>query len=294
MTQTREKIRFILNPKAGHGLGNTLRQAISTLFSDDAYDVELVTTTHAGHATELGRDAIGKGYNTVVAVGGDGTVNEVAQALAGSGTSLGIIPTGSGNGFARYFKIPAIPDQALSVIRNGRRFHADSMEVNGRFCINIAGAGFDAFIAGLFAMKRKRGVLTYMKLVIGRYFSYRPRQYSITFNGKTYEGPALLISFANGTQYGNDALIAPAADPGDGLLDLVILRKVPWYKVPAVLRRLYKGSLCAHPCMDCYRIRSAKLVSEEPMHVHADGEPLVPVGTLDVQLHPSTNWILVP
>jgi YegS/Rv2252/BmrU family lipid kinase len=290
----RRKIRFIFNPKAGHGFGAELQQRVANEFDPMTFKVACAETVRAGHATELATQALHDGFDTVVAVGGDGTINEVARTLAGTNVALGILPTGSGNGFARYFKIPESVPGALAVIRQGRQVRVDSMEVNGRFGINIAGAGFDAYIADLFSRQPTRGVLTYMKLVLREYFGYRMQDYRITFGDRQVEGPALLVAFANGTQFGNDALIAPTADPCDGMLDLVILRKAPWYLVPGTLRRLYKGTLCSGPYTECHRVRTAVLTTRLPVYAHIDGEPLPPLQRLEVRVHPGSNRLLVP
>ncbi|MFI5218412.1 MAG: diacylglycerol/lipid kinase family protein [Bacteroidia bacterium] len=291
---TNKRIRFILNRKAGTGLNNAITKAVVDNFSNHKFDTEILYTKYPKHAIELSRQAVSENYDVVVAVGGDGTVNEVAQSLKNSKTSLAIIPTGSGNGFARHFKIPMKMEKALDVIKNGNTVCIDSLLVNDKFCINIAGIGFDAYIAHLFANYGKRGFNTYIKLVLKKYFHFHDNNYSVEYDSNLINSPALLISVANATQYGNNARIAPNAIPDDGIIDLTILRRVPVWHFPTVFIKIFLGKLETSKYARMIRSNSFKINSDKHMFVHLDGEPVEPCSEIIAAICPKTNLLIVP
>jgi diacylglycerol kinase family enzyme len=168
-----KKIRFIINPHSGTGKKEMLPELIQSSIDKSIFNAEICFTKAPGHATELSREAVANGYEIVVAVGGDGSVNETASALINSKTALGIIPTGSGNGLARHLGIPVHAGKAIAVLNSGKIDVIDSLLANDRFCIGTLGVGFDAHIAHLFSISNKRGYLTYIKLVLKEFVSFR-------------------------------------------------------------------------------------------------------------------------
>lgn len=289
-----KKIRFLLNPKAGHGNSRKLNSLIPGFYHSTQHHIEIVQTEFAGHAHELAKDAAEKNFFAVVAAGGDGTVNEVAGALAGSGTALGIIPSGSGNGFARHFGIPMNVKDALAITDTGKIITTDSLLVNQKFCINMAGTGFDAHIARLFASFGKRGLASYVRLVKREYFSYPERNFEIEMDGTIINRKALVIEAANGSQFGNGARIASLARVDDGMADLVVLRKISLAAMLPVLIKLFNGSL--HRSANVETLKGKKIVikSNEPMELHVDGEPAGNHEKIEIIIREKTNLLIVP
>lgn len=269
----KKKICFILNPKAGAGLNKTIADIVKQSFNENDFETEIFFTERAGHATELCSSAVKNQFDIVAATGGDGTINETAQALKHTRTALAIIPTGSGNGFARHFKIPLNIEKAIEVIKTGSIVTVDSLLINGKFCLNIAGAGFDAHIAHLFANYGTRGFISYIKLVMKEYSSYREKKYTIEFDDKKLNRTAFLIAIANATQFGNGAKIAPLAGTDDGIIDLTILKKIPIYKIVFVLAKIFNGNLAGSAYAEILKSKSFIISSDEDILTHIDGEP---------------------
>lgn len=292
--KVRKKIRFILNPKAGSGLNDAITKLVVSSFSPHVFDIEILFTNHAKHAIELSRNAVVKKIDVVVAVGGDGTVNEIAQSLKNTETALAIIPTGSGNGFARHFKIPLKIEKAIQVIKAGKIISVDSLLINDQFCMNIAGIGFDAYIAKLFASYGKRGFASYAKLVSKEYFSFKERNYTVEFEDRKINTPAFLIAVANGSQFGNGAKIAPLASADDELIDVTILKKVTAINIPAVILKMFSGILCKSKYVEILKSKSFVITSAEEMTTHLDGEPNGNVKKLTAGISPKSVRLIIP
>ncbi len=292
--ERKKKLWFIINPKSGHGMNKKLFRLIGKTFPESHFEFEIKMTERSRHAVGISEEAVKNLSDAVIVAGGDGTINEAAQPLRNTPVALGIIPSGSGNGFANYFKIPHDVRSALEVVRTGKTKTIDSITVNNRFCINLAGTGFDAYIAFLFSKKKKRGFTTYIKLVIQKYFGYDERVYRIELNGTLLDRRALLISLANGNQFGNGAKIAPHALADDGLMDVVIMKKNSWWNIPMVINSLFADRFIADSFAELHQTRSVIISGSEPMYLHLDGEPEGPFEKIEAQIHPMTNKIIVP
>ncbi|MCC6385410.1 MAG: diacylglycerol kinase family lipid kinase [Bacteroidia bacterium] len=277
-----KKFLFILNPKAGQGMNPSVKEYIRSVFNTE--EAEIKFTQYAGHAAELSTEAVTKNLFAVVAVGGDGTVNEVATALVHCNTALGIIPLGSGNGFSNFLKIPSNLKEALQIIRNGNIRVIDSFQANNHFGINLAGAGFDALIAFQFSNSKKRGLINYARLVLKNYFGYAEENYTVSIDGKEIKRKALLVEVANGNQFGNRAVIAASACLDDRLLDVVILRKGLLYQVPLLVTGLFSGKKLSPSVAEYFTGKHIKISSESEMFLHTDGEPLPSSKLLDVKI----------
>lgn len=267
-----KKIVFILNPKAGHGLNRHIEEKIDTVFQGNDFSINKVYTEYSGHATVLSRNAASENYYAAVAIGGDGTVNEVAAGLVNSNTAIGIIPMGSGNGFSNFLKIPHNVEKALTIIKTGRPETIDSFTVNGRFGINVTGAGFDAFVAHQFAHAGKRGFVTYIKLVMKSYFGYKEQEFEFEIDGEKFKRKAFLAEIANGAEFGNRAVIAAPALADDGWLDVVIIRKTNLFNLPFTLYRIFSGSMLGRKVAEYYRGKRIVIRSASDMYIHVDGE----------------------
>lgn len=288
------RVAVIVNPVAG--VRGTLERARRR--AEHAHDVlssaniepEILITQRGGHARELALGAVERGARIVVAWGGDGTVNEVASALAFGPAALGVIPAGSGNGLARMFRIPSDPDRALARMLQAADRRIDLGEVNGRLFVNVAGVGFDAHVAERFATleRSRRGFLRYAAIVARELGRYQAGAYAVTLDGRElHPRPAFLVSFANGRQWGNGAVIAPAAATDDGLLDAVIVDARSLAGTIGALPRLFSGSVDRLRGVQIVQVKTAEVVAQaDRLLCHVDGEPLEAGAVARVRVHP--------
>jgi diacylglycerol kinase (ATP) len=293
MASEKESILFIVNP-ISHGMKRLdFQNAVEHNLDKGRFTYSIVYTEYAQHATELALQAVKDRVKIVAAVGGDGTVNEVAKALIRTDTSLAIIPVGSGNGLARHLGIPTGVVNALRALNRAQPAVIDTALMNGRPFLAIAGVGFDAHVAEKFASFGKRGLFSYCQVVLKEFSRYHPRCYRMAIDGNRMIRKAFILTCANGSQYGNDCIIAPQARMDDGFLDLVVISDVPFYAIPEFLYRLRQGTL--HRWRGCETHRFKKLVIEHPsMQVHLDGEPLDNEKRLEIEVQPASLKILVP
>jgi YegS/Rv2252/BmrU family lipid kinase len=240
-------------------------------------------------------EAAVNGFDVVYAVGGDGTVHEIAKRLIGTPLALGILPTGSGNGFARHVGLPTVPRNALLACRGGRIVTIDTAEVNGRPFVGVMGVGFDAFIADRFAASSTRGMRTYVREGLRGYVNYEPLEYELTIDGATSMRRAFVIAVANSSQYGNNARIAPLASLQDGVLDLVVIERASPLHAPMLLARLFAGTLHRSRGVHAVQGRNITIRRPSPGPAHLDGEPVGDLGrTLEVRVRPLSLKVLVP
>jgi diacylglycerol kinase (ATP) len=288
----KQKIRFIINPISGGGKNRHLAPVILSHMDTARFDCEFSFTERARHATELSREAAQAGYYAVVAVGGDGSVNEVGQGLAGSRTALGIIPRGSGNGLAHHLRIPVTLSSAVRRINEGKITPIDSLSINEHICMGIAGIGFDAHVAHEFARQPKRGLITYCKVIFSEYGKFASIPFEFSIGGQEYRREAFLITFANSSQYGNMARIAPQADVQDGMMEVCVLRKVPVLKTLSFVWKLFTRQCHTSPFLEIIRTPEITIYNYEGRILHIDGEPVYTGSTVHVQVrHLSVNVI---
>lgn len=254
---------------------------------DPLFIAETRTTKGPGHATRIVSEYLSRHHpDLVIAVGGDGTVNETAGPLIHHSAALGIIPTGSGNGLARFMGLPMNPVKAIQRLNNARILEIDVGQVNGRNFICTAGIGFDAHIGKLFASGTKRGLWGYTELVIREYMQYHPREYSIRTNGKSHTRKAFLITIANAGQYGNNAYISPHALINDGFLELCTLAPFPKLQAPELGIRLFTRSMHKSRFFDSARITRATIRLPGDIDFHLDGEHLRTRDFLEISILP--------
>lgn len=268
----KKTIRFIINPVSGVGKQKGIEEKIKANLNHDIFDCEVSYTKAAKHATELAREGAEKNMDFVIAVGGDGTVNEVAKGLIHSETAMGIIPMGSGNGLALHLNIPVDPIKAIQLINTCHVRKMDTCTANGVPFLNVSGIGFDSHIAHKFAEAGTRGISTYLRLVVSEWWNYNNKKYILEYDNKKIETDAIMISFANGTQFGNNFLISPESVDNDGLLDICILKKFPALKIPSVLYHALNRQMHEFPHMEIISSASIRITQEDD-HVHIDGEP---------------------
>jgi diacylglycerol kinase (ATP) len=289
-------IAIIINPVSGgtRGLPPSARTELAwNVLAAAAENGEVALTTGRNHAYELARDARARGARLVVAWGGDGTINEVARALEGGGTPLGIVPGGSGNGLARELGVDSRPARAIADALRAEPRVIDAGSLGDRMFFNVAGIGFDAHVAACFDREpgSARGFLTYIRVSARELRRYRPASYRLDEEG-TFQ-PAFLIAFANAGQYGNGARIAPAARVDDGRLDVVVFRERSRLATCAALPRLFTGGAARVAGWSCRPAARMVVESERPMTFHVDGEPVAGGTRLEARVHPGALRVCV-
>jgi YegS/Rv2252/BmrU family lipid kinase len=284
-------VAVIINPVSGGARPGAARLraevALATVERHGDH-AEVFVTERAGHAREIARAAARRGVRLILAWGGDGTINEVASALAFDDVPLGVVPSGSGNGLAAALHVSRRPADAIAAALAAEPRPIDLGEVEGRLFVNVAGVGIDAYVAAQFnqAGNLRRGFATYTRLTGRALLSYAPEPYCINSEDLHTKVRALLISVANGPQFGNNARIAPGARVDDGLLDLVVVEERSRLCTILNLPRLFSGRADRVPGYMTARIRKATIESERPMTFHVDGEPVEAGTTLRVRVHP--------
>ncbi|MEN8115726.1 MAG: diacylglycerol kinase family protein [Bacteroidota bacterium] len=270
-----KKYFFIINSKAGiHKRGKGITEKILEILSGKLVNYEWAVTEKPGHAPELAKKAVSEGFDFVVAVGGDGTVNEVAKGLAGSDVTLGIIPTGSGNGLARHLKISQNLVKAIDTILNNKTSYIDLWKLNDQLFLSVAGNGFDAEIAHKMSLSQKRGRWKYIKLVIKRSLSFNPIDIELVANQSIIKQRVLMITFANSSQFGNNAYISPKAKTDDGLIDVVIIEPVCKILYPVVGLAILLKKIHWFKFHKLYRVKNAVLNNSSSELFHIDGDPV--------------------
>jgi len=280
------KYLFILNPKAGRKKNaRVLTDAIDLHMKTSGFYYEFAFTTAAGDATRIAREAVGKQFDIVVAVGGDGTVNEVGSALVETKAALGIIPLGSGNGVARSLDIPQKIDKAIDVLLSRKIIEIDIGTLNEEGFIGIAGTGYDALVGKKFQTFGARGPLPYFLISLKEYLRYRYQKYNLQINDERFSVKALMVTFANTKEYGNGAVIAPEADPSDGVINVCIIRPQGLWGAIRAAYMLFNSTIDKHPGYIAGKCRSAMVEAEgEPMYIHRDGEPVEMVDRIEVAI----------
>lgn len=289
----KKKICFIVNPISGVGRHKVVEKLIDQHLNRTLFDYEIVYTKAAKHATELAKLAVANNFNIVVAVGGDGSVNEVARGLIGSTTAMAIMPAGSGNGFARHMKIPLDLKKAMNIINDAKEASIDTIQLNNETFINVAGVGFDAHIGWEFAKFGKRGFSSYLKVIIREFPKFKAQDYELIINGTSLHKKAFLISFANGSQWGNNAHIAPLADVADGLMDIAILKNFSFWNVISIGYKLFRKTIHLSPHLETIKTKEV-LVKQTNTIAHIDGEPIEVGHSISIKVNPLSLRVIIP
>jgi YegS/Rv2252/BmrU family lipid kinase len=291
----KKNILFVVNPIAGHSQKEEFPDFVKRMLDHDQFNYRIEFTQYAGHAILLGIDAANEGIDMVVAVGGDGTINEVARGLINSETTLGIIPSGSGNGLARHLNIPLNFEGALQLINSGKKSKIDTGIINGQTFVSIAGVGFDALVADLFAKEPNRGFLTYFKIVATHYQRYKPESYTIVLdNQQIIKTTALFISLANSNQFGYNTTIAPEAELNDGLLDVCIIEKPNIFDMPLIINLMLLKIIHKSKFVQIFKVKSLEIKRTKNKVVNIDGEPIKLEKDLKIEVNPLSLNIIIP
>ena len=282
------KIRFIINPKAGTGKQKGIENHIAKYLEN----YEVMYTRKAGDASKISEDAVKKNIDGVIAVGGDGTVNECLKPLIYTNTALGVIPCGSGNGFAYHIGMKQTTKEAIKQLKKTKIESIDSCSANGMPFVNVSGIGFDAHISKLFSKFKKRGFLNYIRLIL-KEINYKPQEYNIQYNNTNKKVTAYMISFANASQYGNDAKISPMANIQDGLLDFVIVKRFPKWEIPFFLLKIFNGKVHLSKHIEIIQSKKMKITTQNTL-LHLDGEPYDTESPVTINLLENSLKIIKP
>lgn len=288
------KVRLIINPISGTRNKAGLDRMVIDSLSPLGWEVEVVYTKGHGDATRLALSAIEKNCDTVLAAGGDGTINETAAALCGTGVVLGILPCGSGNGLARHLGIPVDLREGLRVILENHPVDIDYATVNERKFFCTCGVGFDAAVSAAFALKKTRGKFTYLQSTFETYANYEPEFYTISANGKKLTVKAFLVAVCNASQYGNNAYIAPSASINDGLLDVTIIHAGNALSTALVGVDMMTGMIERNMLIQTFRTDNIVIQRERRGPSHLDGEPLEMDDCLDIRCHHNGLRVFTP
>ncbi|HDR88354.1 MAG TPA: diacylglycerol kinase family lipid kinase [Bacteroidetes bacterium] len=289
------KVFFVVNPAAGTSSKRNLPGLIKNYLDPGRFDPVVRFTEKPGHAREIAKEGVEQGVPLIYAVGGDGTVNEVAGALINTPAVLGILPMGSGNGLARHFRLPLMVRRSLKLLEKGKVVTMDYGMVNKIPFFCTAGVGFDAYVGKLFSEDPSRGGAVYVRKALEALFRYKPDDYTLIINGKQLGIHAFLVTFANASQYGNEAFIAPAADITDGLMDVVIFSSFPLIVAPALGIRLFTRMIDKSRFVQMIRCEKALLYGpSEKMVIHYDGETHQCGREMEVEIVKAGLRILVP
>ena len=270
----RRHILAIINPVSGKGSKDKIPRLIDTVVDHDLNDVSIVMSEYAGHAREIAAQAASDGIDIVVAIGGDGTVNEVGSAVCGTETAMAIVPCGSGNGLARHLRISMNASRAFQVLNNGVVGKFDYCTVNGRPFFCTCGMGFDAAVSDKFANDGTRGFITYIKTALAEYLKYKPQEYLIDIDGNKLSEKAFVIACCNAAQYGNNAFIAPRATMQDGLIDVTVMHPFSIVSSPIIGARLFLKQLNHDNHVSIYRGKRVVIERQHDDIIHIDGDPI--------------------
>ena len=292
-TMNKKKIIFILNPISGTVSKAGIPGLIEERLDKEKFDCRIAETKYAGHATELAQQAARQGIDIVVAVGGDGTVNEVGRALVNTKTAMGILPCGSGNGLARHLNLPMNLKKCIDILNDCDIHTLDYGLINRHPFFCTCGMGFDAFISMKFAEAGKRGPITYMQKILEEGLSYQPETYEIEDEEGTRRYKAFLVSAANASQYGNNAYIAPQASMSDGLLDIIIMEPFDLIEAPQVAIELFNKTLDKNLKIKTFRASHIHIHRKSEGIIHYDGDPVMADADVDISIVPKGINIVV-
>ncbi len=283
----KKRIVFVVNPISGTQGKKAILKWIDERLDRSIYDYSIVKTEYAGHASQIAAVAVQDKVDVVVAIGGDGTINEIARSLVHTDTALGIIPCGSGNGLARHLRIPMEPKAAIDILNQGNNVCIDYGKINNIPFFCTCGVGFDAFVSLKFADSGKRGLLTYLENTLHESLTYQPETYIIENEEGTVKYKAFLIACGNASQYGNNAYITPHASLTDGLMDITIMEPFTVLDVPSLSFQLFNKTLDQNSRIKTMRAKKIKIHRQHDGVMHFDGDPLMAGKELEVEIIPA-------
>ncbi len=289
----KKNITFLINPISGGKTKLNFPDLAAKFIDTRQFDPTFIFTEGPGHAHTMATERVKGDTDILVAVGGDGTINEIASAMDGSGKIMGIIPYGSGNGLARSLGISLNERRAVQTLNNLNVNQIDTGTFNGKSFFNMAGIGFDAHISAIFANNVKRGLGGYVKTTVNEISNYKCQHYVLEIDGKSINRDAFMISIANSSQFGNNAHISPFASLKDGLLDVVITKPFPLYQFPVLGYRMFSRSTHRSKYVVILKGREIRITRQGDGAIHLDGEPYDMGSELQINIKPLSLSVLV-
>lgn len=283
---------FIINPVAGGKSKDKVPALIDQHLDRNVFTYDIVLTQAPAEARMLATQGISN-YDVIVAVGGDGTVNEIASALAGSKAIFAIIPYGSGNGLSRFLDIPMDTAEAIKNLNHLYVETIDGAKFNGKWFFNMAGMGFDAHISEVFSHQKKRGFITYFESAVKEIVNYKPQDYLLTIDGTEYNREAFMLSFANSSQYGNNAHVSPKASVQDGLIDVCVIKPFPLYRFPEMGLRMFFKTAENSKYVEIIKGKQIDVKRQQAGPVHLDGEPQISGTDIQIEVMPGILNVIV-
>lgn len=290
----KSNILFIINPISGGKDKLKIPAIIDANLDRTKFNPNYSFTEYVGHAAEIAEEAANKNFDIIVAVGGDGTINEIAAKVMQQQKILGIIPFGSGNGLARFLKIPMDTAKSIQVLNGMNVTKIDTGTFNEKFFFNMAGMGFDAHISSVFVGNKKRGLSGYLKLGLKEMLNYKPQTYHLLIDGVHYTREAFVVSVANSSQYGNNAHVSPHASVTDGLLDICIIKAFPLYKIPLLAWYMMSATTDKSDMVEIIKGKNINITRVDDGAIHIDGEPYFMGREIAVSIVPLSLNIIVP
>jgi diacylglycerol kinase (ATP) len=291
---SQELICFIVNPHAGAGMKTRVPEYLDRNLNHQKFTYGIKYTSRPGHAHELAREAIAEGYTTIVAVGGDGSVNEVAAALVGTDIKLGVLPAGSGNGLAMHLGYGRNLPKAIKLINRAKPIKIDVGLLNDKPFVNVAGIGFDGLVSNMMKRSARRGFLPYFFNSVKAGLTYTPKVCRIVLPDRTIQQTCFAVVVANGPMYGYNFTVAPDAVLNDGLFSVVILRDVPKWQYFAGLPNGFNGNFYGNDFVEHFTARELSIWSDGRNYVHMDGEGFELEDPLEFKINQKSLNILVP
>jgi len=292
-SSVRTRILFIINPISGGRDKKSFPALADRNLDLKRFEPHFLFSKYAGHAAILARQAVEENLtDIIIAVGGDGTINEAASVLEGTGKILGIVPCGSGNGLARSLHIPMDNAAAVRKLNEQNIHYIDTAVFNNRKFFNMAGMGFDAHISSLFARKKVRGLAGYAQITFKAIARYKPQTYTIEVDGSYIEREAFMISIANSSQFGNNAHVAPHASLTDGFLDVSIIKPFPLSHFPVMGWHMFAKTAHKSRYVEIIKAKTIRIIRQQAGPVHLDGEPEEMGRTIDIQVKPLSLAVL--
>ena len=285
------KIFAVINPRSGKKHAEDLRSATARMAEEQGAHLEFRTVAAPGDGKRFAQEALASGAERIISIGGDGTLNAVASGMVGSAMQLGIVPMGSGNGYARSLALPRDPLAALRAAFTGTPRQLDVCYLNDRLFLGTAGIGFDARVAWEFDQSLGRGMWNYMRLIIKHILRAKPMRTVLMTNNKTREDHVLMLVFCNTREFGNGAVISPGSAPDDGLAELRIVAKPPLLPMLAAFVRMYNGRIDRSPYITNITTNRAKVFQEGTL-AHLDGEPVEIGNEVEFRLEAKQLWVV--
>lgn len=290
----KKKILFIVNPISGTHNKKFILNQLHERIDQNKYEIEIRYTERAGHAIEIAAQAASEGVYCVTAIGGDGTINEIARSLIHTNTALGIIPCGSGNGLARHLRIPMDARKAIDIINQGTVSFIDYGKINDIPFFCTCGVGFDAFVSLKFSAAGRRGILTYLEKTLHETLKYKPETYEVESEDGKSNYKAFLIACGNASQYGNNAYIAPKASLEDGLMNVTILEPFTVLDVPSLAFQLFNKTLDQNSRIKTFKSKKISIHRTTPGVVHFDGDPIMMDREINVEIIEKGLQVIAP